>query len=1204
MSRHRYHCGIGVEAIFLFFLVFASVAYAQEFTPTSAPPDVYGPWNAEILPDGLGVAAELDATDALLHAEASWTLVAWVNTTDATHATELIAGMGTPNEEYPRYLALTTGKAMLYLGERNTLSGGAQIRPGTWHLLAASFDGVEFRLYEDGEQVAEATFRSVGATGAAAGTRLLLGSVSPAVEIGPTPEPPYFTGTRPTGMPEFQHFGGKVYGLQIFRHALSPVALRSMEQSHPDFDLPVYEAGSQPWAVQTSGQAGYSGPQAPDQMPRSRAPFETPKAVPPANEPIISEEGDGLWQISGGWRMIPAQHLKAEGGQISQRGFSTQGWYAAAVPGTVLTTLVERGVYPNPYFGLNNLAIPETLNKQSYWYRTEFTAPATGRDKWILTFEGINYKAEVWLNGRRLGEIKGAFLRGTFDVTGTLQRGKTNVLAVEVSPPPHPGVPQEQSIKGGPGANGGMMCLDGPTFVATEGWDWIPAIRDRDTGIWQPIMLRATNSLKIGDPQVVTTLPLPSTSSADVDIVVPISNGEDRAVHARLTAAFEGVTVKKEVYLQPGANAVKLTAAEFSQLEVRNPRLWWPNGYGPANLYHLRLTVAVGGQVSDMEKLRFGIREISYELSLLDPTGHLVRDEFSPTTAYEAGQTGMLIGDTHGEIRDIPAADPLPADEPASWKAGWHSWVQSLTSAGAHSPAISPSSDEGTAPYLVLKVNGVRIAARGGNWGMDDAMKNVSRAHLEPYFRLHHDAGENIIRNWVGQSTEETFYELADEYGFLVWNDFWESTENYNIEAEDPALFLQNARDVILRFRNHPSIVVWCGRNEGVPQPIINQGLDDLIRTLDGTRYYSPSSNAVNLQGSGPYKYQDPRLYYTTLNHGFSVETGTPSMSTLESFEAWTAKPDWWPMDDVWAYHDWHFRGNGDTHPFMAEMETEFGAPTSLEDFERKAQMLDYVNYRAIFEGMNAHLWRPNSGRLLWMTQPAWPSNMWEVLSYDYDTQSSYFGEKKALQPVHIQLDLATDAVDVVNTTRSAKASLLAVADIYSLTNQLLLHQERLLRVEADSETSAMGLNLTSVDKDAVVLVELKLKDASGHVVSSNLYWVGGDDRDLRQLTLLPDAVISSTAALSRQGKWIRVTVRLKNTGSDVALQNKLTLLDSATGKRILPAFYTDNYVSLLPGESESVEVEYAADTADGRAPTLTLRGFNLPQRSIAITTQ
>ena len=165
----------------------------------------------------------------------------------------------------------------------------------------------------------------------------------------------------------------------------------------------------------------------------------------------------------------------------------------------------------------------------------------------------------------------------------------------------------------------------------------------------------------------------------------------------------------------------------------------------------------------------------------------------------------------------------------------------------------------------VVKVNGVRIACRGGDWGMDDSRKRVSRNHLEPFFRLHREANLNIIRNWVGQNTEEVFYDLADEYGLLVWNDFWESTQNYNLEAEDPELFLLNARDTILRFRNHPSILLWCGRNEGVPQPILNNGLEELVRTLDGTRYYSPSSNQINLEDSGPYQYKNPALIRSTV---------------------------------------------------------------------------------------------------------------------------------------------------------------------------------------------------------------------------------------------------------------------------------------------------------------------------------------------------
>lgn len=1183
---------IRLVALVTFLVVVCSIPGLAQRPPAPAepPPPFYGPWNAVILPGGDGLHEKLIGTDTILSVASPWTLLAWVNAEDAVTGPELIAGVGAPGDEYPRYLALGPGKVELYLGRNNRLEGSAAIGPGQWHLLAATFDGSRFRLYADGTPVNTATLREPGneAADAAAAPVLLLGTAEPTLEIAPAQ------------IEGWNHFGGKIAGLELLRDALAPEAIRQMADHPMNFSLPVFEEGSKPWPVQTRGQAGYRAPQDPATMPRGKAPFSAPEAKPAPDTPAIEFSGNNSWTLAGGWRLIAAPKVDANGASVSEPQFDAKQWYAATVPGTVLTTLVDRGIYPDPYYGLNNLEIPETLNKQDYWYRTEFRAPRATEGKHLtLTFEGINYRAAVWLNGQSLGTITGAFIRGAFDVTGILKPDGTNALAVRVSPPPHPGIPQEQSIAGGPGENGGLMCLDGPTFVATEGWDWIPGIRDRDTGIWQSVTLRATNDVKIGDPQVVTTLPLPDRSSAKVKITVPLNDAGDSPEEGTLEAEFEKVTVTKAVTLKPGENQISLTPAEFAQLTVTNPRLWWPNGYGKQELYHLKLTFSANGAISDAKQLHFGIREITYELSLLDTTGHLRRVEYSPAEARGDAEPDVDV--THDGMRNIPAADPPPPGIPELWRDNWHSWVASLTAAGEHSPAVRASDDLGTAPYLVIKVNGVRIACRGGNWGMDDAMKRVSRAHLEPYFRLQHDAHENIIRNWVGQSTEETFYDLADEYGFLVWNDFWETTENYNIEAEDPALFIANARDVILRFRNHPSIAVWCGRNEGVPQPIINQGLAKLVRTLDGTRYYSPSSNQVNLQNSGPYRYQKPKLYYTTLNHGFSVETGTPSMSTLESFEASVPKPDRWPMDDVWAYHDWHFQGNGDMHAFLAEMQTEFGAPTSLEDFERKAQMMDYVDHRAIFEGMNAHLWAPNSGRLLWMTQPAWPSNMWEVLSSDYDTQSSYYGEKKALEPVHIQLDLATNAVEVVDTTPEPAGPLRAITDVYSLDNQSLLHQEAPATVPADSELTAQHLALAPLEKNGVILVRLQLKAAPGNIVSRNLYWLAEQDEDFRQLARLATADVTATASATRDGDTMRVRVELKNNGSDIALQNKLTLVNGATGKRILPAYYSDNYVSLLPDESREITVDYQVDDTKGAAPEFTLRGFNLPQRGVPV---
>ena len=784
--------------------------------PVTVDPPFYGPFQGIFLADGDGLKKPMVKDDSVLRADSPWSLYGWVRTDEPLSAPSLVAGFGDPADEYSRYLAVDGSHVSLWMGKDNSLSGASTLVPGKWHLLAATFDGDLFRVYSDGSEVAHG--------------KLDLGSVSATLQMAPPFSP----------AAGWLHFGGRIANLKLVRSAITADEVKQLSQQPQQFELLQYEEGSKPWYLQTRGQAGYRSPQDPATWPRSKAAFSRPvaKKAPSGNDGLQSN-GANTWTIAGGWRMTAAPQVRAEGSAISQNEFSPKDWLAATVPGTVLTTYIDRGVYPDPDYGLNNLAIPESLNKQDYWYRTEFKAPRlSSGHRLALTFQGINYKAAVWMNGKALGTITGAFIRGVFDVTEVIKPGVTNVLAVRVSPPPHPGIPHEQSMKGGPGENGGMMCLDGPTFVATEGWDWIPAIRDRDTGIWQPVTLTATSVVKIGDAQVVTKLPLPDTSRATVEISVPVENLSNSVVVGRLQASFDSTTVSRVMRLSPGKTTITFTPAEFPQLTVDHPRLWWPNGYGQQELYTLKLSFSEGSNESDAKEVRFGIREITYELSLLDSTGHLRRVEYSPTSAREKNE--RVVDVSHDGMREIPAADPFPAVYPAEWKESWKSWVASLVPGSEPATSIKAIEDNRASPYLIIKVNGVRIASRGGNWGMDDARKRVSRERLEPYFKLHHDANLNIIRNWVGQNTEEVFYDLADEYGLLIWNDFWESTQNYNIEAQDPVLFLDNVRDTILRFRNHPSIAVWCGRNEGVPQPIINDGLTELVRSLDGTRYYSP----------------------------------------------------------------------------------------------------------------------------------------------------------------------------------------------------------------------------------------------------------------------------------------------------------------------------------------------------------------------------
>jgi len=279
---------------------------------------------------------------------------------------------------------------------------------------------------------------------------------------------------------------------------------------------------------------------------------------------------------------------------------------------------------------------------------------------------------------------------------------------------------------------------------------------------------------------------------------------------------------------------------------------------------------------------------------------------------------------------------------------------------------------------------------------------------------------------------------------------------------------------------------------------------------------------------------------YYRINRGFSVELGIPSVPTLESIRSFIPLPDRWPISDTWAYHDWHQSGNGAVAPYMAHMDTEFGAPASLEDFERKAQMLDYAGHRAIFEGFAAYLWQPNSGRMIWMTQPAWPSMEWNFLSWDYDTQSSFYGTQKACEPVHAQLDLTSNAVDLINLgeARTFKVR----THLMSLDGKTLSDQTYPVLAAANDRTSVSRLDLDQLAAGHTILVELQVSDAADAPVSDNFYWWAKDEASLRELNGLPQAALSASATVAVANGERKATVKIKNSGSSPALMIKLTL--------------------------------------------------------------
>lgn len=873
---------------------------------------------------------------------------------------------------------------------------------------------------------------------------------------------------------------------------------------------------------------GLSAPQEAADLPRSEAPVRQPvrlaKRLP---QPRLEALSERVWTVTGGW-------------ELSEDG--TGEWLDATVPGTVLTTLVDQGVYPDPCYGLDNLAIPDDLCRKTWLYRTEVPlGPGQlGAARLELLFEGINYRAEVRFNGTRLGRIDGAFIRGRFDVTALAR--EHNLLEVKIFPPPNPGIPHEQSARTGRGPNGGMLCLDGPTFIASEGWDWMPGVRDRNIGIWQDVRLLATDGLVLGDTQVRTDLPLPSTAYADVSVTTTVSNTlpADRTV--RVTAETDGLSLSGDFFVRAGA-----TVPVRLQGRMEAPRLWMPNGYGEPNLYDLRVDCSALGRVSDRQDIRFGVRELSYELSVDAPGAPGLRIEYDPAQ-------GAIFDNR--QLRPVGNGVEIPSLRPSVD-------VSSLR-------LLEP---DATAPYLVIRVNGIRIFCRGGNWGMDDLLKRVSRERLEPFFVLHRAAGFNMVRNWTGESTEEAFYALCDEYGLLVWNDFWMSTEGYNLPPHDEDLFLANATDAVRRFRNHPCIALWCPRNEGYAPEGLERKLSEMIAAEDGTRHYHPNSRYCCLRPSGPWHYFPEAARYAEMAAGFNTELGSPSIPTAATMRKFLPEPDLWPVGDAWHYHDYH---HPEVEAFGTALERLYGPAAGLDDFCRKAQLMGYDSYRAMIEAWNGRMWDSASGILLWMSHPAWPSVEWQTYSRDGETTGAWFGAKKACEPLHVQMQLADRQVIVINSTPSSRAAVTVRAEVFSLAGKRLF---QVLSAPFAAPADARTLpDLRVPEQPGVTLVRLTLLEGKT-AVSVNEYLCSPEG--FRVLETLPAATLRARPLGGGR-------VEIRNTGHTVAVGILPRLL--VGDAPYLPAPFSDGGFHLLPGERRVITL--LSGPAGG---TLSVEGFNIP---------
>jgi mannosylglycoprotein endo-beta-mannosidase len=875
-----------------------------------------------------------------------------------------------------------------------------------------------------------------------------------------------------------------------------------------------------------------------------------------AYAPYPERETIGLQSAAGhggtfAWVMRKASEA-GYGGAISSPDFATGGWQKAVVPGTVLNSLVANGVYPEPYYGVNNQLTQKRIPDISetgaafytYWFRTTFHVPKSFENRRVwLQFDGINYKAELWLNGRKLGDMAGMFYRGLFDVTALARIGQENALAVLVHPidPPN-GFRQRVDTKGN-AKNENRNGADGTigayvTMLMTCGWDFTfkDGVRDRNTGIWRDIKLYATGPVLLRNAFVKSELPLPELTSSRETITVEVRNatGEPQDGVLKAVVAETSMTIQQSLTLQPHeTRVVRLTPGAFPDLVFRKPRIWWPFNKGDQPLYHLQLSFEQRGGVSDTLKTRFGIRDIRSDQNTPDKS-------------------------------------------------------------------------------RVFYVNGKRYFVTGSNW-IPEAMCRTSLERTRAELLYTRQSGVTFLRLWGGGITEsDEFFDLCDELGILVWIEFWASGDT--VVAKDTELFRDNVKDTVKRIRNHPSLAYYVSANERNARSIIP--INDILDDLDGTRGYQPGSETDGVHDGSPYGTCNPMWYYEdtgsdrgTRLSGFNPEYGTPILPTIDALREMMDEKDLWPINKpVW----WYLDGDG-FHGMTGlydQAVRQYGPSASIEEYSWKAQMFGSLAYKSLWECWNAQRFeygeRFSTGVLFWYHNSPNRQTCGRLWDWSLEPTAALYASQSAHEPLHIQYDFLKNTVCVNNEMNKAFPGLTATLRILNLDMKEVYRKAVTVDVPADRFVKDVLRVDLPKNLTAVYFLKFTLADASGKVLSENFYWssdkpyqrgrtlTGPLFQGMAALNGLPKATVQAEVSHSQVDGQNIEQVTVRNPSPALAFMVWLRLQDAATGKPVRPAFYGDNFFSLLPGESRTIRIVYSEKVSK---PRLIVDGWNVSRR-------
>ena len=850
-----------------------------------------------------------------------------------------------------------------------------------------------------------------------------------------------------------------------------------------------------------------------------------------------------------GWTLQSSSKVDQPGEEISTPRYQPKDWYAVSVPTTVAAALVKAKVYPDPLYGMNLRSLPGmtypiggnfsnfSMQPDSpfavpWWYRKEFTLPAdvAGKTIW-LKFKGLNYRASIWLNGKSIAreeDVAGAWRTYEFDITAAAQPGKANVLAVEVW------APTETDLA--------------ITFV-----DWNPAPPDKNMGLWRGVEITTSGPVAVRYPTVVSKVDSPANNQAHLTVSALVKNAANHPVKGTLKGRIEKIEFSQEVELSPGESKdVTFDPAKFPQLNLANPRLWWPAQMGKPELYSLNMQFDLEGSVSDRATSSFGIREINSELTATDRRAVTIN-----------GKKILIRG------------------------GGW-------------------------SPDMMLRENLQRVDDEL-TYVQDMGLNTVrleGKLETKEFFDLADRKGILLIAGWCccdhwehwGRWTPQDFeiakaslrdqmYRLRSHPSLVMWMNGSDNPPPPDVEQ----MYLDIEKEML-----------W-------PNPVVSSATaktaavtgDSGVKMTGPYEYVAPSYWLKDV----PSDKHDCNPGGCGGAYGFNSETSPgPAVPPVESIRAMIPKDHLWPIDDVWNFH----AGGGvfkDLHVFTEAMDARYGKATSMEDYAFKSQLQGYEGIRAMFEAYSRNKYT-STGVVQWMLNNAWPSMIWHLYDYYLRPGGTYFGAKKAMEALHPIYGYDDHSVWLVSSQYEDAKGLKLTAKVFNLDMSERFSKEVDVDAPADSTNKVLSLPEIS-DLSATYFLVLRLEDASGKQAGSNFYWLSSKPEtlawdksnwwttptdsyaDYTALSQLPKVKLNVTSRTEHKGAEAVTQVTLENPSKSLAFFVRLKV-NKASGEEILPVIWQDNYVSLLPGEKRELTATYRSAELGTPKPVVEVSGWNV----------